>query len=250
MAKTNKTIAWETVKWIKARLPLWESRGIPKKFLESLIVPSRYKKVSADVESLLTCDIFNFEVIYNQEDTIPQLKALCKKYRLPYGKVSVEAELKAEKEADIIFPEFERVKPKRLEKGRKEEGVSNVKKHLIKEGYTIVNEVENKEEIRDLIINKRKTVPQNEGYRTLRTDPDLLELLIDLAQQKTEPREQERLLNLKWVSIPKYHRMLQWVNVLQKDKLKRETYVVNEDVVKFKGGRISPTITFDLFGED
>lgn len=223
MAGRSKTNAWNSVKFIKEHLPIWQERGMKKGFLEAIIEP-KYKACSVDVESALSCDIMNFETAYNQPDFITKLKEICKRYRMPYGKVKPEAEQKAQELTDMIFIDFEMTKPKRVDDVKMK---GNFNRNL-----SVIFNVDNKDELAQSILEKRKTVPGNQGYRTLKVDSDMIEIVLNLIRQDILPKKWVEVLDLDWESIKKYCRMYCWAGFLKKSAIK-DKYLINYSVVKF-----------------
>lgn len=226
MAGRSKTNAWNSVKFIKEHLPIWKERGMTKGFLEAVIEP-KYKSCSIDVDSALSCDIFMFETAYNQPDFIDKLKEICKRFRMPYGKVKPELEKAAEERTNEIFIDFEMSRPKRIEAGKRKGKLYN--------NLPVIFGVINKEYLAKLIIDKRKTVPENEGYKTLKVDPMMIEIVLNLIRQEIDPRKWVEMLDLDWESIQKYCRMYCWAGFLKKS-VKKEKYLIDYYVVKFKDG--------------
>lgn len=226
MAGRSKTNAWNSIKFIKEHVPIWEEKGMTKGFLESVIEP-KYKSCAVDVESALTCDIFMFETAYNQPDFIDKLKEICKKYRMPYGKVKPELEKHAVERTEEILLDFEMSKPKRID--------SNKKKGNFKSQLPVMFGVSNKEYLAKLIKDKRKTVPDNEGYKTLKVDPMMIEIVLNLIRQEIAPNKWVDMLDLDWESIKKYCRMYCWAGFLKKSA-KKDKYLIDYSVVKFADG--------------
>lgn len=254
MAGKNKTTAWNNVKWIKAHLPEWEKRGMTKGFLNSIISP-KYKGCEADVESVLTCDVNLFETLYNQPDFLPKLKELCKKYRLPYGKVSQDAENKAQKEVELIYTDFTREKPLRADLG-KFDSVKDTYASLRSKGYVLENRVKNLDELVEKCnVEKNKYPPKPDGrpnsYQTLSFNNGKVEALIDMI---------ERGLNFKTIgcymslsptrSIPKYVYIMLKAGIFKKMHTGVQRYFVDYGVVEFENGSKKKMFAVnDLFGE-
>ena len=226
MAGRDKTNAWNSIKFIKEHLPIWQEKGMSRGFLESVIEP-KYKACSLDVESALCCDVMMFETAYNQPDFITKLKEICKKYRMPYGKVKPELEENAIAKVNEIFLDFDMTKPKRVDVGKRKGKLYN--------NLPVIFGVRNILELAKSIKEKRKTVPANEGYKTLKVDPEMIEIILNLIRQDITPSRWVEILDLDWESILKYCRMYCWAGFLKKS-VKKEKYLIDYSVVKFADG--------------
>ena len=158
MAGKNKTNAWNSIVFIKEHLPLWKEKWMTEGFLNSVITP-KYKGCSLDVRSAIECNVTNFGTVYNQPDFIIKLKEICKKFKLPYGKVKPELEENAIAKVNEIFLDFDMTKPKRVDVGKRKGKLYN--------NLPVIFGVRNILELAKSIKEKRKTVPANEGYKTL-----------------------------------------------------------------------------------
>lgn len=235
MAGRDKTIAWENVKWIKAHIPMWEKKGMTKAFLNS-IIKVKYDAVEADVESVITCDPNIFETLYNQKDFLDALKGICKRCKMPYGKVPKEVEEAAEDAADIIYPDFASVRPKRLDIGKKAKHTKDISERLKEIGYTIENKVANLDELMALVHKHNKEHP---GDAKMSWSSDLIELYIDMYERGLCEERMAEIIGggFKVRSIDKYKRVLTTCNILKSSLGKGDVRVANEDIVKFVGGR-------------
>lgn len=236
MAGKNKTFAWENIKWIKAHLPLWEKKGMSKAFLNS-IIKVRYKGVEADVESVITCDPNIFETLYNQKDFLEALKAICKRYRMPYGKVPKEMETAAEDAADIVYPDFAGVRPRRLESGKRGKINKDVKAQLEKKGYNIKNAVANSEELYNIVMKYNMSHP---GVAKLFWSPELIELFVDMFEEGRCKEEMVDIIgeDIKLSTIGKYESALTSCKILIRSAGRsKDVRFANEDIVEFIGGR-------------
>lgn len=242
MAGKDKTTAWESVKWIKAHLPLWEKRGMSKGFLNSMVIP-KYKGCSVDVESAISCEPDKFETLYNQPDFIQKLKDICKKYRMPYGKVPKEIEDKAEEETELIYPEFETVRPRRNDYGNEHDGITE--EHLKKIGYSIENRVENKNELYNIVRTKQEKTVGDTGNKKLSFSPEKIELFIDVIERNLSLKDMINVFDLSETSIIRYLELLKVVGILKKTGYRKYDYIVNEDVVHYEGGRKHAKIVVD-----
>lgn len=252
MAGKNKSNAWESVKFIKSHLPLWEEKGMTKSFLEDMIVP-KYKKLSIDVESALSCDVFNFEAVYNQPDFISLLKAICKKHRLPYGKVKPEVEAKVENNVNAMFLDFEQSKlVNRMEKGEKELGFKGITEHLQGIQYIPVK-VSNINEIVAELDEYRETAKKtgkNKGDLKLVHSADSIEIMMNLARENAGYPEIYRVARLGEKSIRRYYGMYQRLGLGKFSKNRNGAFKVNYRTVKFADGYIEePKYKTTLFGE-
>lgn len=227
MAGRDKTNAWNSIKFIKEHLPLWKEKGMTKGFLNSMIEP-KYRACSIDVESALSCEIIMFETAYNQPDFITKLKEICKRYRMPYGKVKPEVEQQVSEELELLFNTFKDEKPLRIEKGDKHKGIE-------KNTLPVIFKVKNINELSKMLETKRDTVCSSEGYKTMSTDPERLELILNVIRQDIKPKQQEEILDLSYESILKYCRFYKWAGILNKSSSK-EKYLINYDLVKFEDG--------------
>ena len=252
MAGRNKTIAWNNLKWIKSHLPEWEKRGMSKGFLNSIISP-KYKGCEADVESVLTCDIDLFETLYNQPDFLDKLKELCKKYRLPYGKVSQEAENKAEEDLNLIYSQFTGVKKLRESKG-KQKSVKDTYKNLIDKGYVFECKIKNISELVNKCNEaKNKYGKDEEGrpnsYATLAFSAGRVEAFVDMVEKGYPFDVMSHYLSLNpKTSIPKYFRILVLAGILNKAYKNAGKYTVNYDVVKFSDNKKRVIFNQSIFG--
>lgn len=245
MAGKNKTNAWNSIKFIKAHLPIWQEIGMRDSFLTDVIEP-KYKACSIDVETALSCDIMNFETAYNQPDFIVRFKEICKKHRMPYGKVKSEINKKAEEFADLILVEFSANKPKRKDDQNKELGFKDINQHLVKIDYTPVK-INNLDEIVSSINENR-----NGGDTRLVVNNTSIELLLNLARDKATIKRINEVTRLSEASITRYYTMLQRFGYgkMSKNKKTLHTFVIDYSKVDFADGYTPESETYvdSLFG--
>ena len=244
MAGKDKTTAWENVKWIKAHLPSWEKKGMTKGFLNSLISP-RYKGCEADVGSAITCDPTIFETLYNQPDFLDKLKEICKKYCMPYGKVPKEVEEKAEMEADLIYPDFIRERPLRVEKGKKHQ-FKNLPERLASVGYTIDYKIENLDEITQIVTDycnkSKKADGRRNGNANMCWNNDRVQFFIDSMEKGLYLDDIADILGVARETAIRYRDALRHCGVIQANKHNKKEYYVDEDIVHYVGGRKKPRV--------
>lgn len=240
MSGRDKTTAWENVKWIRAHLPIWEERGMKKSFLNSIISP-KYKGCELDVESAISCRLEDFETLYNQPDFLQKLKEICKKYRMPHGKVTKEKEENAEKEADYVFASYFANKAIREERGKRAKRIENLQEHLKRIGYEIENKVENIEEVLKILVDRQEKCIKRNGKRTgiacYSWNSLLLELYIDFIEKNYSYTKMAEILEENPTTPPKYVAELLASGIIESPLGKRCQYVANEDIVKFSSGR-------------
>lgn len=254
MAGKDKTTAWENVKWIKAHLPMWKKKGMTKGFTDSIISP-KYKGCEADVGSAISCDPTIFETLYNQPDFLDKLKAICKKYCMSYGKVTPEQEEKAEQEADLIYPDFAPVRPKRIDSGIRAKRAVDLQARLNEIGYIIENRIENLDELYNIMCSRKEMLIQRNGKLTgsanLSWYPLLIELYIDMEERGfTYLKMAKTLGSESWRTAERYISDLYTAGLLTSKTGKANDYIANEDIVKFVGGRKHESFSSSLFDEE
>lgn len=232
MAGKNKTNAWNSIVFIKEHLPLWKEKGMTEGFLNSVIVP-KYKGCSLDVRSAIECDVTNFGTVYNQPDFIIKLKEICKKFRLPYGKVKPEITKKVEEDASVLMMKLydtKDVNQKRFDDKEKELGFKNIEDHLVKMGY-IPHEISNIDKLLKRVIDARTS-----GDKKLVLNKTSLELLLSVARDKLSVRDIYKVIRLKEESIRRYYTPLERAGLgkISKNKRTPEFFVINYNEVKFK----------------
>lgn len=251
MAGKDKTTAWENVKWIKAHIPAWKKKGMTAGFMNSIISP-KYKGCEADVGSAISCDPTIFETLYNQPDFLDKLKAICKKFCMPYGKVTPEQEVKAEEEADLVYPDFATIRPKRIDLGEKAKRVLDLQARLSSIGYTIENRIENLDELYNILCNRKEMIIKRNGKLTgsarLSWHPLLIELYIDMEERGFTYGEMARVLGEEKPTTPeRYISDLHAAGLLIGKTNKANDYIANEDIVKFFDGRKHTSYYSSLF---
>ena len=236
MAGRDKTTAWENVKWIRAHLPLWEKKGMSKGFLNSIISP-KYKGCELDVGSAITCDLENFETLYNQKDFLVELKAICKKYCMPYGKVDKQYEETAEREANYVFASYFANKKIREDRGR-------VKRPDFEEkfrDYKIENKIENVGDLLKILVERQQESIRRNNKRTgiacYSWDSLLVELYIDFIEKGFTTAKMAEMLGEKETTTKKYVAELLASGIIKSPLGKKDKYIANEEIVKFAGGR-------------
>lgn len=254
MAGKDKTTAWENVKWIKAHIPAWNKKGMTAGFMNSIISP-KYKGCEADVGSAISCDPTIFETLYNQPDFLDKLKAICKKYCMPYGKVTPEQEEKAEQEADLIYPDFASIRPKRIDLGKKAKRAVDLEARLNEIGYVIENKIKNLDELYNIMHNRKEMIIQRNGKLTgsarLSWHPLLIELYIDMEERGFTYSKMASVLGSEsWRTAERYIGDLHTAGLLVSKTKKDNDYVANEDIVKFVGGRKHAAYSMGLFDEE
>lgn len=246
MAGKDKTTAWENLKWIKAHLPSWEKKGMSEKFLKSVISP-KYKGCEVDVGSAITCDVYSFETLYNQPDFLEKLKEICKKFKMPYGKVSKEDEEKAEEDLFAGLEDFGVYTDWcRSDKGKEHKRVHDLQKRLDDIGYKIENKVANLDELEKILKDRQEECIKKNGKKTgiarYCWSPLLIELYIDFIEKGYGKGKMAEVLGQSIETPPKYIAELKASNIIVNPsaKFKSTNYMANEDIVKFVGGRKRP----------
>ena len=254
MAGRDKTTAWENVKWIKAHIPAWNKKGMTAGFMNSIISP-KYKGCEADVGSAISCDPTIFETLYNQPDFLDKLKTICKKYCMPYGKVTAEQEEKAEEEADLIYPDFATIRPKRIDLGEKAKRAVDLEARLNEIGYVIENKIKNLDELYNIMCERKQMIIQRNGKLTgsarLSWYPLLIELYVDMEERGFTYSKMANVLGSEsWRTAERYIGDLYAAGLLKSKTGKANDYVANEDIVKFVNGRKHESFSSSLFDEE
>ena len=243
MAGKDKTTAWENLKWIKAHLPSWERKGMSEKFLKSVISP-KYKGCEVDVGSAITCDVYSFETLYNQPDFLEKLKEICKKFKMPYGKVPKEDEEKANEDMLIELKDFGRnYQNARADKGKEHKRVYNLQRRLDEIGYKIDNRVANLDELEKIIKDRQEECIKKNGKKTgiarYCWSPLLIELYIDFVEKGYDKYKMADVLGQGYETPPKYIAELKASNIIVNPsaRFNSTNYMANEEIVKFVNGR-------------
>lgn len=228
MAGKNKTNAWNSIKFIKSHLPVWQKIGMKKSFLNAMIEP-KYKACAIDVETAITCDIMNFETAYNQPDFVAKFKEVCRKHKMPYGKVDLEVSKKAEEFADLILVDFSAERPKRMDT-TKETGFRHIEDHWNSMNYK-VHSVSN---IKDIVLRIKSE--RTTGEQKLAVNEHTMSLLLSLSRDKSPLNKIHEATHLSEKSIVRYYTMLQRLGYghLSKNKNTLHTFVLDYDKVIFE----------------
>jgi len=242
MAGKNRTNAWNSVEFIKTHLPLWEKRGMTKGFLDS-IIETKYKGCAIDVASAITCDTTNFVTAYNQPDFIEKFKAICKQYKMPYGKVKSEVIKAVEEDVAFLmlstYGEF--VKPKRID-GEKELGFKDIAEHINKLGYKL-HKLENINQVLDS-VNVQRTA----GDKKLTLNKLTVSLLISMSRDKLDIPTMYKIARLKEKSLQKYYRVLEKAGLgkMSKNKRSPEMFILDYSKVRFEDSFVENRVSIEV----
>lgn len=192
---------YKSVQFIQEHLDMWKKKGMPGEFLDSIISAGN-GNYELDVESALTCNLDLFGSAYAQKDFLTQLIALCKKYKLQYGRVKPELRKKSSEFVEKIYDDMFKNMPARVD-GDKEEGLACA------DATYQIHKVENKEELYAEIRESLRP-----GDSRLSLTPRTIELLLSLARDGLSLQRIEEITCLGEKSVRRYYSALQNYNIV------------------------------------
>ena len=218
---------YKTIQFIQEHLPLWKKKGMPRAFLDEVIV-AEAGSFELDIESALTCDLDLFKEAYSQPDFIEKLIALCKKYHLQYGRVR-GAEKSQTVAVEKTYDRYFKNMPARID-GEKEDGIK-----CADSSYQ-VHEVLNKQRLYVYIRDNIRP-----GDKKLSLSPRTIELLLSLARDRLSLQRIQEITCLSEKSIRRYYSALQNYYIVSASSkrvrgVKEFDAWVNYDVVTFADG--------------